>query len=551
MLLVALPAAAAPVVTIRARTRVVIDGVARIGDHVQVRGTLTDAATGEPVSGEQVRVEAGGETAVGTTRNDGTFFAHLPLAEGEFEFVASYQDSDFQGGSEARQVSTVGKGRLQLRLDLPPEVEASDEAAPLTIAAESEGNPVAVTVEVATADGAAGVARGVARVDTGPDGRAVVQIPRAKLGGPGEKRIVVRFPGDRVFNPAETEGHLLVMTDTILRDLETPARALRYEADLRVAGKLVDGEGRPVVGAVVALELKGARADEASTDGDGRFEFEMPAAKLGVGPASMALQHVSRVAWRRGFDLPARVVFVLEPRPVPLAYPIGAFAVTAFGLLAFALWRLRPFGRPKPPGKTPTETADGAAPAPPVLAPGLKVARPGLISSLRRAYDHGVSGNVRDCVRQSGVPWATVLFGETVVSCGPDGEFTVEELPAGDCLLTARAPGYVTFSLRITLPHRGELRGIHIDLVPVRELIFNRYQEVAAPLLPDVALWGKWTPREILAHVRGKRPTGALGALTDLVEDAYFSVRAPDEAVIPAADDAVARARAELAGLQA
>ena len=87
--------------------------------------------------------------------------------------------------------------------------------------------------------------------------------------------------------------------------------------------------------------------------------------------------------------------------------------------------------------------------------------------------------------------------------------------------------------------------------MPVRELIFNRYQEVAAPLLPDVALWGKWTPREILAHVRGKRPTGALGALTDLVEDAYFSIRAPDEAVIPTADEAVARARAELAGLQA
>jgi hypothetical protein len=542
-------ALAAPVVTVRARTRVQIEDVARIGDSVQVRGTLVDAATGEPVPGAEVRVEAGGEAGVGSTRADGTFFVRLPLAEGEFEFVATYTESDFQGGAEWRQVSTVGKGRLQLRLSMESSVELSAESVELGIAAESEGNPVAVNVEVAAADGAAGVPRGVARVDTGPEGRVTVDIPRAKLGGPGEKRVVVRFTGNRTFNPAATEAHVLVMTDTILRDLQTPARAIRYEGDLEVSGRLVDGEGTPVVGAVVGLELKGARVEEVSTDGDGAFEFEIPAAKLGVGPASMALVHVSRVAWRRGINLPARVVFVLEPRPVPLAYPIGAFAITAAGLLAFALWRVRPFGRRSAPRKPPAETQGGTAEAPPSLVPGLKVARPGLISSLRRAHDFGISGVVRDCVRQTGIPWATVLFGDAeprAVSCGPDGDFTVEELPAGEGLLTVRAPGYVTFSLKLSLPHRGELRGVHIDLVPVRELIFNRYQEVAAPLLPDVALWGKWTPREILAHVRGKKPTGALGELTDLVEDAYFSVRAPDEAVISSADEAVARARAEL-----
>jgi Carboxypeptidase regulatory-like domain len=538
-------ASAAPTVTIRARTKVTIDGVARTGSEVQVRGTVVDAATGEPVSNKDVEVSAGDHIARGTTRLDGTFFAHLPLEEGEYEFIARFRADELQAGAEVKQTSTVGKGRLMLRIDLAAEVEATEEAVPITLAAESEGNPAAVTLEVLVADGATGEARGVARLETALDGRAVLKIPQAKLGGPGEKRVIVRFPGNRIFNPAEAEAHLLVVTDTTLRDLDTPERALSYDGELRVTGRLVDGEGNAVPGALITLELKGVRADEAEADSDGSFRFSIPAAKLGVGPASLALEHVSRVAWRRGFRLPARVVFVLEPRPIPIAYPIGAFAATVLGLLSFGVWRMRPFLRWKKQPAAPA-TADGVAEAPAPLVPGLKIGRAGLMSSLRRAHDLGISGTVRDCVRQQPVPWAVLVAGELTAHADENGEFTLEELPAGSVTLTVRAPGYVTFSLPLSLPHRGELRSVHIDLVPVRELVFTRYREIAAPLLPDLALWGKWTPREILAHVREKQPAGALGALTDLVEDAYFSVRAPSEEVLPAVDEAVASAAAEL-----
>ena len=64
--------------------------------------------------------------------------------------------------------------------------------------------------------------------------------------------------------------------------------------------------------------------------------------------------------------------------------------------------------------------------------------------------------------------------------------------------------------------------GARIDLLPVRERIFDIYREVAVPLLPEPRLWGVWTPRQIFRHVRSQRPASALSDLTDFVEDSYF-----------------------------
>ena len=123
------------------------------------------------------------------------------------------------------------------------------------------------------------------------------------------------------------------------------------------------------------------------------------------------------------------------------------------------------------------------------------------------------------------------------------GDFAVERLAPGTWAGKARAPGYVTEAFSVAIPHRGELRGVRIDLMPVRERVFQIYRDVAWGLLPGPQLWGIWTPREIFDHVRGRRPAGALGALTDFVEETYFSPRVPDEAILA---DASSRARAAM-----
>jgi hypothetical protein len=179
---------------------------------------------------------------------------------------------------------------------------------------------------------------------------------------------------------------------------------------------------------------------------------------------------------------------------------------------------------------------------------GLVVNKPSIMSTLRRAADHGFSGRVRDVVKGVPLPGAQVVIwlhasDAAVLVSDADGRFGIDALPPGTWRVEVASFGYVTERFEISLPHRGELRGVRIDLLPVRERVFHIYRDVALGLLPSPGLWGVWTPREIFDHVRSRRPAGALGALTDFIEETYFSARVPDEAILP---DASARARAAM-----
>jgi hypothetical protein len=80
--------------------------------------------------------------------------------------------------------------------------------------------------------------------------------------------------------------------------------------------------------------------------------------------------------------------------------------------------------------------------------------------------------------------------------------------------------------------------------------VFQLYRRAAEPALPEARLWGIWSPRQIVDHVRGKRPSPALAELTDFVEEVYFGPRLSAEAVLELAAERVDRAvheRAEAA----
>ena len=69
------PAAAAPTIDVRARTRVSVDAVVRTGAGVHIRGTLADATTGEGVVGRHVLLEIdGGQRQVTTVAGPGGRF---------------------------------------------------------------------------------------------------------------------------------------------------------------------------------------------------------------------------------------------------------------------------------------------------------------------------------------------------------------------------------------------------------------------------------------------------------------------------------------------
>lgn len=92
---------------------------------------------------------------------------------------------------------------------------------------------------------------------------------------------------------------------------------------------------------------------------------------------------------------------------------------------------------------------------------------------------------------------------------------------------------------RLELPHRGNLRGLRVDLVPVRVRILELYRQVALDLLPKPRLWARWTPRDLLHHVRRGGPaiSPALAELSELLERAYWSEQI-------ATEDDLRRARA-------
>jgi hypothetical protein len=242
-----------------------------------------------------------------------------------------------------------------------------------------------------------------------------------------------------------------------------------------------------------------------------------------------------------------------KPRPVPRWVTPLAFALTLAAVGAYALLRTQPWlalaARWRARRRRPESAPDHPISEEEAPAPGLKLARPGLISTLRRAADHGFSGRVRDLVRGLPVAGARLVFilDEQRLELRADAEGHFEtELTPGMWRVEVSAHGYVTETVTAPVPHRGELRGARIDLLPVRERVFALYRGVAAPLLPRQELWGVWTPREILDHAKKRRPVGAMGALTDLVEEAYFGEKVPDERVLDDTQQAISAARAEL-----
>ena len=417
---------------------------------------------------------------------------------------------------------------VSVRIDGPVDAAAGEAVAHLT--ATSNEGPEIVPLVVRAGDAGGAELKPVGTVPTDSRGEASLAIPRAVLGAPGPKRVIVRFEGSNVWNPAEDETTFFVQASTKIVDLKVPTAPVPFEDDLVAAGRLVegpqgndrpDGSDKPVAKAMVALAIGGKRVHEAVTDAAGRFELRADAADFGPGTVQLTVAYDSTMPWRRGARLGPYPVEIAKPEPVPLSYTLLTFALTAAAVVGYVLLRTRPWvrlaaairRRRRKPDTTvvvPPASSDEAAPV-----PGLRLARPSFMSSLRRAADHGFTGRVSDVVRGHPVGGARL-----VLTSGPERRELVSDenghfetlLPSGWWHVEVSAHGYVTESIRAPIPHRGELRGARIDLLPVREKVFAIYRQIAAPLLPKPELWGVWTPREILDHARSVRPDGAFGA---------------------------------------
>jgi Carboxypeptidase regulatory-like domain len=530
-------AVAAPQVEIKAQTALSLDSVKLLGDgSILVKGQLTDKLTGEGIDGQTVIVMIGGQQKFGATDAKGEFLVTTDGEPGTQKIELVFRGSGVLDKAEPVSIVT-DPSRAQVALTI--RAEPSIHGMQITVASTIEDKLVTLPVQLSLGSPQDSELAPFKKVDT----NAPFQLTRADAGGPGSKRIRAAFAGDDMRQPALAEATIELATASMTA-MRVKSSSLAYEDDLEVTGKVTDEDGKPIARAAVTLTAGDRRLAQGASGADGTFKFDVEAEIIGQGQFGVWVQADPGSPFIRPSKSEPAIIKVAEPQPVPVSYTIAAFVATAFAAGGFFMARSKPWQRFRKavapadaPEKTEgTEAVDG----------GLVVAKPGIVSTLRRPYDDAFSGAVRDTVRGRPVVDAVVRLlletDEREVRTDADGNFVVERLAVGEWRAEVAAPGHITEKFAVSIPHRGELRGVRVDLVPVRERVFQLYRRAAEPVLPEPKLWGIWSPRQIVDHVRTKKPSPALADLTDFVEEVYFSGRIAAEAILPGASDRVDRA---------
>ena len=553
--LIPLPhAEAAPVVKVRARTKIVMNPVRRSNVGVQVSGRLVDVFNGDPVPVARVAVRMSGQVNTATTDPNGTFRTRFQLGDGRYDIEVEYDGDEYYTPAELILGNVdVSKRSLTLTVSAT-EVAHSKNNIEVQIRARSDVGGVDVPIDLYAGPGLADLEH-VEQISTDPDGNASYSLPRAKLGRPGRKSLQVRFRGNLAFNPAQADAEFLLTTETAI-SFSANSESIAFEDSFKGSGQVVDITGAGIRGEPVSLVVGSRRVGQALTDREGRFTVKAPGSAIGTGRFNVQAVFEPSKPWYRKSRSELFKVEVGEPEPVPVTYTLAAFGATALAMMAFIGLRNKPWEpwlarlKKRAPEDKNDQRQDGADEERQV-SHGLQLARPSLVSSLRRPHEIDFTGVVRDGtrLRPLGGAYVKLIHSEGDVRetyTESNGRFAFKGLDNGEWRVVARAHGYVSERFTLAIPHRGELRDAHVDLLPVRERIFAMYREVAQPLLPNRELWGVWTPRQIFDHVRSERPSSALADVTDFVEETYFSQRTPLESILDHARELIDLARIEL-----
>ena len=555
-------AQAGPVIEVRARTAITVEPIRRARGAstspelvgLRIHGRIHERGSGEPVPhalGATVSLDH--RVRPLTVDEEGRFEAWFAAEGGGHRLAIEYPGHGrYDGSAFILPELDVAKQPLVLSVRVPSEHRRGAGPLAIEVQASDEAEPARVRVSIQLGGAEQEELPVIGEVTTDQLGRAPFAVPVAGLGQPGPKRIRLVFAGDDLYDPASVEAGFLVAAPTRIVFASDEAE-IRFEGRVRGNGRLVDDLGAGLAGQSISLmaDAQGGRRvlDDSLTGPDGSFSLDAPASELGAGKHMVqAVFESPRSFLEDSRSSPARIA-IAERRPVPVGYSLAAFAATAASIVAFIALRTRPWTRwiKRLKGESAGAGAGAAEErdAPPHT--GLSPARPGLVSTLRRPHDRGFTGLVADAVTGDPVAGARVEAGDADASTDDAGQFAFEDLAEGEHRAVVSCAGYVTERFGLTIPHRGELRDARVDLLPVRERIFQIYREAAEPLLPRPDLWGVWTPRQIFDHVRRAHPARALSELTDYVEEKYFSARTPDESELEPAGERVAAARAELA----
>ena len=533
-----LTATALPQVEIKAQTRLALGKVRLLGDGVaEVSGQLSDKLTGDGLGAQRVFVKIGDRVVDVVTKPDGSFVTTVEVDAGPQTITLTYRGA---GDIDAAVPFTVttDPSRAQVVLSLA-KTEEDRTGAKLVVTATADDAPARMDIEIAVGPPTGAKLVPYLHVTSG----SPFVLTRTKVGGAGPHLVRATFAGDTARQPAITEG-TIELTSGSTTTMDVASTSLAFEDDLVVTGRVRDDDDAPLPRAAVTLTSGDRRLAQGVTAEDGTYRLSIEAEQLGPGQLGIQVQSDPGKSFLRPSRATPVVIRVAPQQPVPVSYTILAFIATVAAAGGFFFARGKPWLRLRK--KAPAAQVDAKPSEDAPLAGGLVSNRPSIVSTLRRPHDDGFSGVVRDTVRGRPVPEAVVWLRlgdvEREVRTQHDGSFAIEQLAVGEWTADVAAPGHVTEKFGVSIPHRGELRNVRVDLVPVREKVFQLYRRAAEPVLPEPRLWGVWSPRQIVDHVKSKRPTPALAELTDFVEELYFSSRLAAESVLPGASERVDRA---------
>ncbi len=545
LVLVAPPALAAPVVTVKGRTSVRVLGVQRSASGVVVQGELLDRDLGGGVKDRQVEITFVEGDAVRTRRvatdADGRFTLLLPGVSTTlqtFRISARFRgDHEYAADAQDPQELDVTKAALELELGAS-DLDGTSASHPLHVRTRSEGQPVSVAVSLRIEGG-----RHLGTVQTGADGSATLRVTSRDLGELGTAVLIAHFAGDARFNPT-SRRHEILLSSPVALTLSAHESEVAADGEILLTGSVRDARA-PIPGATIALEAMGRHAASALSDSAGRFAFRLSAAEFPPGRLELTARFTPTLIWHRAATSPLLTLQILPPRPIPVGRYVALVIATLLTLAVLLLVRFAPAlrrllgargtrrRRPRP-----SEEA-GRLDELPEVASGVEFSRRGLRGLIRPAFD--VSGTVVDASDRIPVAGAELSVvdanGVAVVetTSGARGEFAIPALPAGLHTVVVQRHGYVSERFSVQLPHRGNLHAVRINLAQVRVRILELYRAATISLLPAKERWACWTPRETVRHAgrRAGRRLAPLEDLTLLLERAYWSGAILDEAALP------------------
>ena len=528
---------AAPELVLRDRLDIQLEPIRRVGNSVEIRGRLVQRADGAGAPYLSMRLQYDERWVTLLTDSNGVFFQRFDSSDGEHMLSADVAASRFYDSAHLEMANfDIEKRPLELTIEAPLTLADTATELELNVLAVSDGRPVDfLNLEVLLGNiGDELISIGTPQTDRG---EASLVIPQEQLGQAGRKRIEVRFAGDQNYNAA-TVTSLFQITSSSSLALESDGSEFSFGDAVRMSGRLEDGRGDPIANAVISLEVQSQRIESTKTDERGDFRLTIDSEELGSGPA-IALQAVYRPTetWKVATKSTPITISIGERKPISMSLALAAFAVTGLGLLSFIGLRARPWERLRRTAKS--DDIDEPHPDDVVeVVPktGFVPSRPKRSKTFRKAHYDDIQGVVRNVMNQAPIAEARIESPGQISQSDSAGQFQTEALAAGAHLMRIEAEGFMSEEFRVTVPHRGEFHNATIDLLPVREKIFALYKDALRPRIPDPKLWGIWTPRQILDHVRRSKPNAELAQLTDFVEESFFSQRMPHE-------EAVERAR--------